>query len=147
MATHIRTIREIIEGQELVAASAVTPVGDAARLMRKHKVGAILVLDYSRLAGIFTERDALFQVVAEGRDPNTTLLGDVMTSNPKTVHPDRPFTDALAIMHEGRFRHVPVVEDGRHAIGMVSSRDAMGAELEEFMFGLIVDEQARDVLA
>ena len=141
-----RTIRHIIDGQELVTASAVMRVAEAARLMKRRRVGAILVLEYSHLAGIFTERDALYRVVAEGRDPEATALGEVMTRNPRSIHPDKPFADALGIMHQGKFRHVPVVEDGR-PVGMVSATDAMGAELENFMYSLIVEEQARDVLA
>ncbi|CAN0356563.1 unnamed protein product [Phaeothamnion confervicola] len=142
----IRTIRSIIEGQELLSAAASLPVADAARLMRAHKVGAIVVVDGERLAGIFTERDALFRVVAEGRDPHTTRVADVMTANPITIGADKPFAQALELMHAGRFRHVPVVDNGR-AIGIVSSRDAMGPELEQFMYSLLVEEQTRDVLA
>ena len=142
----IRTIRSIIEGQDLLNTPASLPVADAARLMRTHKVGAIVVVDGERLAGIFTERDALFRVVAEGRDPQTTPVGDVMTANPTTIDADKPFARALELMHAGKFRHVPVVDNGR-PIGIVSSRDAMGPELEQFMYTLIVEDQVRDVLA
>ncbi|MGE0859303.1 MAG: cyclic nucleotide-binding/CBS domain-containing protein [Gammaproteobacteria bacterium] len=142
----IRTIRSIIEGQDLLSTPASLPVADAARLMRTHKVGAIVVVDGERLAGIFTERDALFRVVAEGRDPQTTPVGEVMTANPTTIDADKPFARALELMHAGRFRHVPVVDNGR-PIGIVSSRDAMGPELEQFMYTLIVEDQVRDVLA
>lgn len=141
-----RTIRNIIEGQELLTTQIATTVSKAAKLMKKRRVGAIVVLDGLELAGIFTERDALYRVVAEGRDPNGTTVAEVMTRNPSTVHPDSPFENALELMHVGRFRHVPVVDRGR-PIGMVSSRDAMGAELEQFMYALIVDEQSRDILA
>ncbi len=142
----IRTIRSIIEGQDLLSTPASLPVADAARLMRTHKVGAMLVVDGERLVGIFTERDALFRVVAEGRDPQGTPVGDVMTANPTTIDADKPFARALELMHAGRFRHVPVVDNGR-PIGIVSSRDAMGPELEQFMYTLIVEDQVRDVLA
>jgi CBS domain-containing protein len=141
-----RAIRGIIEGQELVAAPAHTRVVEAARRMRERKVGAILVVEYSKLVGIFTERDALFRVVADGRDPNEITLHDVMTRNPKTIHPDRPFGDALAIMYQGKFRHVPVVEDDR-PVGVVSARDAMGPELEQFVYSQILDDETRNVLA
>jgi len=114
--------------------------------MKKRRVGAIVVLDGLELAGIFTERDALYRVVAEGRDPNEATVAEVMTRNPSTIHPDSPFENALELMHVGRFRHVPVVDRGR-PIGMVSSRDAMGPELEQFMYALIVEEQNRDILA
>ncbi|MEX2482079.1 MAG: CBS domain-containing protein [Gammaproteobacteria bacterium] len=141
-----RTIRHIIEGQELLTTQSSTTIAKAAKLMKKRRVGAIVVLDGLELAGIFTERDALYRVVAEGRDPKTTSVAEVMTSNPSTVHPDSPFENALELMHVGGFRHVPVVDCGR-PIGMVSSRDAMGPELEQFMYALIVEEQNRDVLA
>jgi CBS domain-containing protein len=141
-----RTVRAIIEEQELLTAVATTSVSDAARRMKQRQVGAILIVEGDRLAGIFTERDALFRVVAEGRDPIRTPIGDVMTRDPKTIHPDQPFGRALGIMHEGRFRHVPVVENGR-PVGMVSARDALGPELEDFVYGFLAEEQARDVLA
>lgn len=141
-----RTVRSIVEGQELVSAPATMRILEAARLMRERKVGAVVVLEYGRLAGIFTERDGLFRVIAEGLDPAETTLAQVMTREVRTIDPDRPFADAIAIMHAGTFRHVPVVEDGR-PIGMVSARDALGPELEQFAYALIVEGQMRDVLA
>lgn len=141
-----RTIRSIIEGQEILTAPATTTVCDAARMMKQRRVGAMLVLEDGRLAGVFTERDALFRVVAEGIDATSTPVAEVMTANPQTVHPDDSFTRALEMMHEGRFRHVPVVENGR-PVGMVSSRDALGPELEAFVYELLRQEQISEVLA
>ena len=141
-----RNIGDLVKGQELLTAPAATPVSEAARWMQGRRVGAILVVDGDRLVGIFTERDALFRVVAEKRDPATTLLSDVMTANPTTISPRDSFPTALQIMHAGRFRHVPVVEDGK-PVGILSSRDAMGSELEDFMYTLILKGQAQDVLA
>jgi len=141
-----RNIGDLVKGQELLTAPAATPVSEAARWMQGRRVGAILVVDGDRLVGIFTERDALFRVVAEKRDPARTLLSEVMTANPTTVSPKDSFPTALQIMHAGRFRHVPVVEDGK-PVGIVSSRDAMGSELEDFMYTLILKGQAQDVLA
>jgi CBS domain-containing protein len=141
-----RTIRNVLEGQGMVTVQTTMNVTQVAALMKSHGLGAILVLENGQLMGIFTERDALFRVAAAGLDSNTTSVGEVMTANPVTIGPDKPFADALNIMHEGRFRHVPVVENGV-PIGMVSSRDAMGPELEQFMYTKILEEQARDVLA
>ena len=141
-----RTCRAVTEGQTLVTAPESMLVGEAARLMKKAHVGAILIVESTRLVGVFTERDALFRVVAEGRDPSKTVLADVMTRDPKSIHPDKPFEAALSLMHDGRFRHVPVVEDGR-VIGIISTRDAMVPELEDFMYGLIVEAETRKVLA
>lgn len=141
-----RTIRMIIDQQELVTAAATITLGEAARLMKERHVGAIMVVDDGKLAGVFTERDALFRVLAEGRDGQTTQLAEVMTRNPQTIHPDRPFAHALHMMYEGSFRHVPVVEDGR-PIGMVSARDALGPELEAFVYELLRQEQIGEILA
>lgn len=141
-----RSIRSIIEQQEVITAPERMTVDAAARLMKGKQVGAILIMDEGRLVGIFTERDALFRIVSEGRDPKTTCLAEVMTRNPRTIHPDKPFPDALHLMHEGGFRHVPVVENGQ-PVGMISARDALGPELEDFIYELLRQEQAQDVLS
>lgn len=141
-----RTIRDILEGQGFVTAQTTMNVTEVAALMRARSIGAIIVLEDSRLAGIFTERDALFRVLGQGLDPNATTIAEVMTPGPATIGPEKRFADALEVMHEGQFRHVPVIEDGR-PIGIVSSRDAMGPELEQFMYAKILEEQTRDVLA
>ena len=141
-----RTIRSIIEGQELITAPKSMPVGEAARLMKQHNVGAILVVDGDQLVGVFTERDALFRVVAEGRDASATQLDAVMTRNPRTIEVDSLFSLALQMMYEGGFRNVPVVENGR-PVGLVSARDALGPELKDFVYEMLRQEQTTDVLA
>ena len=140
-----RTIRMIIEDREPLTAPAQMTVGEAARVMKEGKFSAVMVVEDGRLAGIFTERDALFRVVAEGRDVQTTRLSEVMTRTPHIIHPDKPFADALHLMHLHGFRHVPVVEDGR-PIGMVSARDALGEELENFVYELVRQKQIKDVV-
>jgi CBS domain-containing protein len=105
-----------------------------------------MVVDGEKLVGMFTERDALFRVVAEGREAGTTELGTVMTLNPRTVQADSPFSLALQMMYEGGFRNVPVVENGR-PVGLVSARDALGPELKEFVYEMLRQEQTTDVLA
>jgi len=141
-----RTIRTIIDQQELVTAAASMTVSEAARLMQERRVGAIMVVEDEQLVGMFTERDALFRVVAKERDGQTTPLAEVMTRNPRTIHPDKPFAHALEMMHEGGFRHVPVVENGR-PVGIVSVRDALGPELEAFVYELLRQEQVGQILA
>ena len=125
------SIRSILEPRKLVMASPETTVADAARLMKKGKVGALLVVKEEKLLGIFTERDALFRVMAARRDPRLTRLADVMTPDPKTVAPDESFGYALLLMYENGFRHVPVVDEGR-PVGVVSARHALDPDLEEF---------------
>ncbi len=142
----VRTIRMIIENEGVLTAPAKTTVSEAAGLMKQRQVGAILVVDDGRLAGVFTERDALYRVIAGGLDARMTLLADVMTRNPETIHPDRPFVEALHLMHQRGFRHVPVVENGQ-PIGMVTARDALGPELEDFVYAMLHQDQVAEVLA
>lgn len=141
-----RTIRLIIEDQEPLTAPAMTTVGEAARLMKKSRVGALMVVEEGKLVGIFTERDALFKVIAAGLDARSTRVAEVMTPDPKTIHPDKPFMDALHLMHESGFRHIPVVENGR-PIGMVSTRDAFGSELANILYEFVRQEQIGHLLS
>jgi CBS domain-containing protein len=124
-------IKSVIEPRKLVVAAPRATVAEAARLMKEGKVGAVLVVEGGRLVGIFTERDALFRVIACGLDPAATALSEVMTREPKTVAPDETFGYALLMMYEHGFRHAPVVEDGR-PVGVVSARKALDPDLEEF---------------
>ena len=141
-----RSIRTLIENKVSITCPENISVGEAARLMKRNRIGAIIVVEQGKLIGIFTERDALFRVLAEDRDLGTTRVADVMTRNPQSIHPDKQFADALQLMHTGKFRHVPVVENGC-AIGMVSASDAMGPELEAFVWEILRQEQMGDVLA
>src|SRR4029434_414596 len=95
----LRSLRSIISGQPPATAEKTATVLEAAILMKEKSKGALLVCDGTRLTGIFTERDALFRVIAAGRDAATTTLGDVMTPQPMTMHPDEPFIKALRLMH------------------------------------------------
>ena len=125
-------VRSVMEKKKLLTAAPETTVSEAAKLMAKKNVGAVMVVDEERLIGIFTERDAVFRVIAKGRDTQTTKLAEVMTSAPQTVDPNKSFGYALLMMHENGFRHVPVIEDGK-PIGIVSSRNALDPDLEEFV--------------
>lgn len=141
-----RSIRMLIKDKECITCPENLSVSEAAKVMKRRRIGAIMVVEQEKLIGIFTERDALFRVLAENRDLNSTRVGEVMTRNPQGIHPDKQFVEAMQLMHTGRFRHVPVVEDGR-AVGMVSASDAMGPELEAFVWELLRQEQMSDVLA
>jgi CBS domain-containing protein len=126
-------IRNIMEHKKFLVASPETTVSAAAMLMAEKNVGAIMVVENENLIGIFSERDAVFRVIAKGRDAKTTALIDVMTTTPKTLEPGKSYGHALLLMQENGFRHVPVVENGR-PIGIISSRNAMDPDLEEFVF-------------
>ena len=125
-------IRYVMERKKILTAPPQTSVRDAARLMARKKVGAVMVVEDKRLVGIFTERDAVFRVVARGRDAQATLLAEVMTPAPHTMTPDELFGHALIVMHENGFRHMPIVENGE-PVGIVSSRKALDPDLEEFI--------------
>ena len=125
-------LKSLMEKKKFLTAAPGTPVSEAARLMARKGVGAILVVQQKRLVGIFTERDAVFRVIAKGRDPQATRLADVMTPEPQTAHSMDSFGHALLMMHEGGFRHVPVVENGE-PLGIVSARYALDPEMEEFV--------------
>ena len=140
-----RSIQNIIAGRQLVTAPPDMTVTEAAKVMSKAKIGAILVIDNGALAGIFTERDALNRVLAKGIDPTTTLLSAVMTAKPTTVSPSLPLGHALHIMYDGGFRHVPVVDKGR-PVGMVSARDALGDEQCNFERELLQREDINEIL-
>ena len=124
-------IRSVIQPRALVVAPPQASVSEASRLMKRGKVGAVLVVEEGRLVGIFTERDAVYRVMAVHRDPRVTTLAEVMTREPKTVAPDETFGYALLLMHENGFRHAPVIEEGR-PIGVISARSALDPDLEEF---------------
>jgi CBS domain-containing protein len=113
--------------------------------MKQTRVGALLVVEHGHLVGIFTERDALVRVLAEGLNPATTPLSAVMTLNPITVYPDQPFVSALHLMYENGFRHVPVAENGR-PLGMVSAHDALELETAEFEATLHQREHLRTIM-
>ena len=125
-------IKDVMEREKLLTAPPETTVSEAAKLMAKRKVDAIMVVDSRRLVGIFTERDALFRVIARDLDSQTTRLIDVMTREPITISPDKSFGYALLVMQENDFHHVPVIENGE-LIGVVSARSALDPELEEFI--------------
>ena len=125
-------IRSVMERKKLLTAPPETTVSKAAKLMASKNVGAVMVIENELLVGIFTERDAVFRVMAQGLDAKTTRLADVMTPAPQTVDPDKTFGYALLMMHENGFRHVPVIEGGK-PIGIVSSRNALDPDLEEFV--------------
>src|SRR5437868_403832 len=127
-----QSIRSVMEKKKLLTAPPRTAVLKASQLMARRKVGAMLVVDGGTLIGIFTERDALFRVMAKRLDPQKTTLAEVMTKAPVTVGPDKSFGYALIVMHEKGFRHMPVIENGK-LIGMVSARNALDPDLEEFV--------------
>ncbi|GBD44577.1 Hypoxic response protein 1 [bacterium HR40] len=132
-----RPVRSILPQRALVAGPPQLTALAAARLMTEHCCGSVVVLEEGRPVGIFTERDLTRRVVAAGRDPATTPLSEVMTPDPDTIAADASVADAIRLMDECCYRHLPVIDNGR-VIGVLAPEDipvsellALGDELEE----------------
>ena len=124
----MRTMSDIVRDQNPLMLPPDATVMQAARHMRERRVGAVLVTEGDCvLVGIFTGRDAVSRVVAEGKDPATTTLGQVMTYNPDTMTPSHSAIEAPRLMQDSRCRHLPIVHDGK-VVGIVSRGDFRGLE-------------------
>lgn len=124
-----RKMGDMIRDRTPVTLGSGKTVRDACRLMRDRRVGAVLVTDDDdRLVGIFTGRDAVCRVLAEGRDAAATPLADVMTRNPDAILPGTTAIDALRLMQDGGYRHIPIAGDDGRVAGIVSTGDFRGLE-------------------
>ena len=108
--------------QDLATVTPKVSVAEVSELMATRRIGAILVVEKGKLAGIFTERDALVRVIAKGVDPKQTTVGEVMTKNPDTIQPTESVQTALDLMAERGYRHLPVMDEGQ-LYGIISIRD------------------------
>lgn len=118
------SISHLLEGKSRVLHTVPTSVTvtQAVQEMNRHRIGAILVMEGPKLAGIFTERDVLTRVVAAGLDPQTTPVVRVMTANVLSVQPETTVQQVMDIFAEKRCRHLPVMDAGKLA-GLVSIGD------------------------
>jgi len=124
----MRCLAEIVRDQNPIAVSAAVSVQEACRRMRDARCGAVLVCDEARrLLGIFTGRDAVCRVLAEGRNAAATPIGEVMTRDPITMLPHQRAIEALRLMQDGGFRHLPIVAAG-DIVGIAASGDFRGLE-------------------
>lgn len=115
------------KGREVISIRPEGSVTEAVQLMSRRRVGAVLVCEGERCAGIFTERDLMNRVVLTGRDPASTPVAEVMTPEVACVEPSTSAAEAMAIMTERRCRHLPVVEGGK-VTGIVSIGDLVRRE-------------------
>ena len=126
----MRKMSDIVKNQVPVTLPPDATVRDACQCMRDRRVGAVLVTEADqRLLGIFTGRDAVHRVLAEGMSAARTKLAAVMTRDPDTMPPGKSAIEALRLMEYGRYRHVPIVNDGK-VVGSVSRFDFSGIELD-----------------
>ena len=119
------TLRDFMSGGDVLTIEPTVTLSEAARVMRRREVGAAVVTSGGDLVGIFTERD-LLRAIAEGCHPDEQRVESYMTPDPVTLPPDHLPSEAAQIMHDRKFRHIPVVEDDE-VIGVVSIRDLVTA--------------------
>ena len=110
------------KGSIVHAVPPTTTVAEAVRLMNRHKIGSVLVLEHGDLLGIFTERDVLARVVVAGLAPAFTLVHEVMTRDVTTLRPDQTLAEAMETLRRRSCRHLPVVEGGQ-VTGVISIGD------------------------
>jgi len=124
------SIYDLVKNQELCVADVNDSVMQVARAMVEHNIGAVPVVREGRLAGVFSERDLMRRMVVEGRDPEGTKVGEVMTREPLSVSPSDDLEHCLMLMREHGFRHLPICESGK-LMGFVSLRDLLLRDLSE----------------
>lgn len=132
------------KGREVASVSEKNSVLEAAQIMRERNIGSVVVMRGQEVMGIFTERDMLYRVVADGRNPAETPVREVMTAPVTTCSPNASLIECASLMTQKRLRHVPVIENGR-LCGMVTSGDILAHKvrhleetnvfLQEYMHG------------
>lgn len=132
-----RVVRDVMTSSPTTV-TPQTSVVEAARLMEKEDVGPLPVVEDGSLVGIVTDRDLVVRVIAEGRDPASTVVGEVCSSKPVTVSPDDDVSHALTLLAKHQVRRLPVAE-GDQIVGIVAQADlarkesnaAVGEAVEE----------------
>ncbi len=123
-------IRDLISNRTIHYVQPTQTVLEAASYMVDRNVGAVPVLDDTRLVGIFSERDLMKRVVTEGRDPRTTHIAEVMSTELRTLGPNATSEDAMCLMQTHGVRHLPIC-DGHALVGFLSLRDLLRCHLDE----------------
>jgi CBS domain-containing protein len=126
----MKSIRDIVAGQDVVMVGPLVPVAEVARTMAARHVGAVPVSEGGRIVGIFTERDALYRVVAAGIDPISTPVRDVMSSALVVADIGDSCEACLDRMRQAHIRHL-IVLDANQMAGIVSMRDLMAVDLDD----------------
>ena len=128
-------IRTILKSkkQTIISVSSQNTVYEALELMVQKNVGAILVMNEDRFAGIFTERDYARKVILKGKASKETLIHEIMTPNPITINPDHSIEDCMRLMTDKFIRHLPVIENEK-LIGVISIGDLVKSIIEEQKF-------------
>jgi len=127
----MRTVRQLLEGKpaDVFSITPDAPVIDAIRMMAERRVGALLVMEGQRLAGIISERDYARKIVLQGRSSKDTPVRDIMTAQVVTVNPSDSTEHCMELVTNSRIRHLPVL-DGERVIGVLSIGDLVKAVIE-----------------
>jgi CBS domain-containing protein len=143
------TVQEILrrKGTHVHTIRCGASVLEAACLMNQYKVGSLVVLDDDLVVGLFTERDILQRVVAGRKDPETTQVAEVMTTELVCCTPETSIEEARVAMKDRRIRHLPLIDDGRRLQGLISIGDLNAYEassqeqtiflLQEYLYGRV----------
>ena len=128
----MKTLGSIVKdaNRDLFRISVDDTAFDAARYMAERNIGAVTVVNGTRVAGLFSERDLMRRVVAEGRDPHQVRVGEVMTTDLTIAGPEESYEEGISKMQTARCRHLPVLE-GQQFVGLVSLRDLLKVDADE----------------
>jgi CBS domain-containing protein len=131
----MKTIKEILQSKPLsvLSISPEASVLDALRLMAEKEVGALVVLENERLAGIFSERDYARKVILHGKSSKDTSVREIMTAKVVYVRPEQSVEECMALMTDKRIRHLPVLQENR-VIGVISIGDVVKEVISEQRF-------------
>jgi CBS domain-containing protein len=125
MQTTIRHILEV-KGNDVWSIAPGASVFEALRMMNDKDIGALIVMDGDRMVGILSERDYARKVILLGKTSRDTLVGEIMSKNVFTIHPDQTIEEAMGLMNSKHIRHLPVT-DGDRLMGVISAADMMRA--------------------
>ena len=142
-----RTVFQSMSQRHVISLGPQATIWDAASLMTKANCGSVLIVDTAgSLLGSETDRDLMTRVLATALKPTTTTVSDIMTRNPRCVGPDLLVSDAVLIMIERGFRHLPIVGEGSRILGVFSVRDALPREIGTAVELAEFHEQVNDAL-
>ena len=117
-----KTIRDLMT-KNPCAIDADKPVAYAAKMMRDEDVGLAPIVEGQKLVGTITDRDIAIRVVAEGKDPQSTIVREIATTRLVTIDPDQDIDEATRLMAEHQVRRLPVVEEDGRLVGVVAQAD------------------------
>ena len=142
-----RTVLQSMSRRDVLSLGPLASVRDAACAMTRANCGSVLIIEGAGpMVGILTERDLMTRVLAKGLDADATPVTQVMTRNPRCVAPETKVADAVVIMIERGFRHLPIVAEGGRILGVFSIRDALPRELNAAASLADFNEQVNDAL-